>query len=86
MYCYVTVNMKKKAAPKVRNQLTEVRLVGTALETNSFLRALYQEVSHQLSRQVAFCRDTEHISVYCTLIWFICIHMSQTDRWSVMEI
>lgn len=36
--------------------LTEVRLVWAALQSHSFLRALDQEVSDQLSGQVSHCR------------------------------
>lgn len=46
------------------DDLTKVRLIGAAFKSNSFLRALYQEMSHQLIGHVSYCRDTESTFQY----------------------
>lgn len=51
--------MKKTQYQHFNTHLTKVRLIGAAFKTNSFLCALYQEVSHQLIGHVSYCRNTQ---------------------------
>lgn len=47
--------------------LTKVRLIGASFKPNTFLCALYQEVSHQLIRQISSCKTWPHGLVYSYL-------------------
>lgn len=62
LYCNIVYN---------KYSLTKVRFIGAAFQANSFLRALNQEVPHQLIGQVPHCTHTHRVrarqgrKVYC---------------------